>query len=239
MSPIYLGVDVGGMGNTWMTALSMGGDGLTVVCGPHTASLEAIVRYCDSSDVVAVAIDAQLTAALSEENGFRTSDMELQDMLSQRGGSPNWVVSANGLMAVPVRGRLLAEHLAPTVGTLLETHPRASLLFGLGHEENQEEIRTAIREYKRRRNDNQRQTEIRSEYTRKLWRFWSKSLFHPDFRSLSVCDDGALDALVCATVAYCFHHAPKKLHKLRHEALGKAGRGSFYVMAPDALAETG
>lgn len=244
MSPIYLGVDVGGMNNTWMAALSASGDGLIVVHGPCLVSLEEIAGYCEDNDVVAVAIDAQLTAALSEENGFRTSDCELRDMLHQRRGSRNWVASANGLMAVPVRGRLLAEHLAPTVGTLLETHPRASLLFGLGHEENQEEIRTAIREYKKKSNDTKKEAEARKPHVRKLWWYWSGQhwsgqhwsghFFHSDSQSLSVYDDGALDALVCATVAYCFHHAPETLHRLRHGAEHKVGRGPFYVMTPNA-----
>ncbi|MDP9479436.1 MAG: hypothetical protein M3R38_27820, partial [Actinomycetota bacterium] len=65
-------------------------------------------------------------------------------MLQERQGSRNWVASAAGLLAVPVRGRLLAEHLSPTVGTLIETHPRASLLFALG-----EKFLEPIREYKR------------------------------------------------------------------------------------------
>ncbi len=164
MNPIYLGVDVTGAKNTWVAALSAGGDGdLTVVHGPRLASLKTIVGYCEENDVVAVAIDAQLTIALSEENGFRTSDMELRDMIAQRRGSRNWVVSATSLMAVPVRGRLLADHLSPTVGTLLETHPRASLLFGLG-----EEFRTYVQERT-------------SEHIQTLWQRWSE---HTGSRSL-------------------------------------------------------
>ena len=42
----------------------------------------------------------------------------------------NWVASQNSLMAVPVRGRQLAECLSPTVGTIVETHPQAGLCFG-------------------------------------------------------------------------------------------------------------
>ena len=44
--------------------------------------------------------------------------------------------------------------------------------------------------------------------------------------------DGALDALVCATVAYLFHHEPATLLRLRHEVAGKTGRGPFYVLTP-------
>ena len=65
-------------------------------------------------------------------------------------------MSFNSLMAVPIRGRMLADHLSPRVGTLLKTHPRASLLFGLDHVE--EEIHEAIRHYKRKRSDTKEQT---------------------------------------------------------------------------------
>lgn len=212
MPPIYLGVDMAGASNTWVAALSASGDGLAVVHGPQLDSLKAIVGYCESNDVVAVAIDAQLTAALSEENGFRTSDMELQCMLRRRGGSPNWVVSASGLLAVPVRGRLIAERLSPVVGTLIETHPRASLLFGLGEQ--------FLPQIRRRDEDD----------IRLLWQYWSER-FGITYDE-PICTDGALDSLVCATVAYNFHHAPETLHKLRHEALGKVGRGPFYVVTP-------
>ena len=36
------------------------------------------VGYCEQKDVVAAAIDAQLTIALSEDSGFRTSDLHLR-----------------------------------------------------------------------------------------------------------------------------------------------------------------
>ena len=50
-----------------------------------------------------------------------------------------------------------------------------------------------------------------------------------------VRDDGALDSLVCATVAHLYHHEPATLHKLRHEVAGKVGRGPFYVLAPNRI----
>ena len=227
MNPVYLGVDVAGAKNTWMVALSSEEDGLCVVDGPRKTSLAAVVGYCEGNNVVAATIDAQLTAALSEENGFRESDMELREMLLKRQGSRNWVASAAGLLAVPVRGRLLAEHLSPTVGTVVETHPRASLLFGLG-----EEFLEPIWEYKPKSGDTREQTETRARHTRTLWRAWSERFgilpHEPVYR------DGALDSLVCATVAYLYHHAPAALRKLRHEVAGKVGRGPFYVVAPDA-----
>lgn len=222
MNPVYLGVDVAGAKNTWMMSLSPSSHGLAGVDGPE-ASLAAVVGYCEGNNVVAATIDAQLTAALSEENSFRESDTELRDMLLERQGSRNWVASAAGLLAVPVRGRLLAEHLSPTVGTVIETHPRASLLFALG-----EEFLVPIWEYKRG-------DEASKTHTRALWRAWSEAfgiLPHEP-----VYHDGALDSLMCATVAHLYHHTPAALHKLRHEVAGRVGRGPFYVV-PQTRART-
>jgi predicted nuclease with RNAse H fold len=215
-NPIYLGVDIAGAKNTWASALSPSGDSLVVAHRPHTATLESIVEYCEEHDVVAVAIDAQLTIALSEENGFRTSDVHLKGLLPE--DCRNWVASINSLMAVPIRGHLLADCLSPTVGTVLETHPRASLLFGLG-----EEFHEPIREYKR-------SDEVSREHVQTLWQQWTERFNIASDRAVS--DDGALDSLVCATVAYLFHHAPANLYKLRHQVTHKTGRGPFYVLAP-------
>ena len=227
--PIYLGVDVAGASNTWVAALSPGvGGGLAVVHRPRLASLAEIVGYCEDNDVVAAAIDAQLTIAISDESGYRDSDRRLIRELPE--DCQNWVMSFNSLMAVPVRGRLLAEHLSPVVATLLETHPRASLLFGLGNAEN--EIHEAVREYKRKRGDTREQTEARAGHTRGLWRCWSDrfGIAHNG----AVEHDGALDSLVCATVAHLFHHEPSALRRLCHAIQGRVGRGPFYVLAPGA-----
>lgn len=138
-------------------------------------------------------------------------------------------------MAVPVRGRLLADNISPTVGTLIETHPRASLLFGLGLAE--EDLLPAIREYKRKSGDTREQTETRARPARTLWRYWSEKsdLTHHG----AVKHNGSLDSLVCATVAYMFQHEPAALLRLRHEVAGKTGRGPFYVVAPDAGKDDG
>jgi predicted nuclease with RNAse H fold len=217
--PVYLGVDVAGAKNTWACALSgSGSDSLKVVHGPRLATLEEVVSYCEQENVVAAAVDAQLTVALSEENGFRTSDLELRELLPK--DCRGWVASFNSLMAVPLRGRMLADHLSPTVGTLVETHPRASLLFALG-----EEAAEPVRRYK-----GSTDRAVREAHARELWRLWSErfDLAHEP----PVQNDGELDALVCATVAYLYHHAPGKLHRLRHNVAGKTGRGPFYVVAP-------
>jgi predicted nuclease with RNAse H fold len=177
--------------------------------------MERIVDYCGENPVVGVAIDAQLTMSLAAETGFRESDRQLRALLPS--DCRNWVASINSLMAVPVRGRLLSEFLAPMVGTLLETHPRACLLFALGGD-----VDTAVRKYKGRAGDE-------ATYTRTLWERWAKRfrIVHPTPASA----DGALDALVCATVAYLYHHAPENLLRLTDKASGIRGRGPFYVIA--------
>jgi predicted nuclease with RNAse H fold len=172
-----------------------------------------IVAYCDTHDVVAAAIDAQLTIALSEETGFRSSDLQLRSMLPA--GCREWVASINSLMAVPVRGRMLAEALGPVVGTIIETHPRASLLFALG-----EEHLELIRRYKK--------GPEAGAMVEELWQLWCKHY------NITGCDpvqhDGALDALICATVAYLFHTSPALLLRLRLVAAVRMGRGVFYVV---------
>ena len=76
---------------------------------------------------------------------------------------------------------------------------------------------------------------MRTEHTKKLWHHWSGcfGISHDG----AVEHDGALDSLVCATVAYLFHHGPERLRRLRHEAANTAGGGPFYVLAPDAAPE--
>lgn len=219
MNSIYLGVDVAGTKNTWVSALSPSDGRLTVVCSPRPMPLKEVVEYCEQSNVVAVAIDAQLTISLSEDSGVRTSDLHLRELLPP--DCRNWVASINSLMAVPVRGRLLADSLSPIVGTLLETHPRASLLFGL--EQIGQEIQAAVREYKRN-------NEAGKAHILTLWQHWSER-FDISYRGVPG-SDGALDSLVCATVAHQFHHAPTALYKLRHQVAEKTGRGPFYVLAP-------
>jgi hypothetical protein len=74
MQAIYLGVDVAGTTNTWIAALSPAKDGLNFITQPRLSSLKDILAYCEEQNVVAVAIDAQLTIALAEDSGFRISD---------------------------------------------------------------------------------------------------------------------------------------------------------------------
>ncbi|MBN1317453.1 MAG: DUF429 domain-containing protein [Anaerolineales bacterium] len=217
MNPIYVGVDVAGKENTWIAGLSPVDGNLKMIFRPHRASLCEIMAYCEQNDVIAVAIDAQLTASISDENGFRSSDIELRQRLPA--DCRIWVASINSLMAVPARGMMLAEALGPVVGTILETHPRVGLLFGLGESAGQE-----IRKYKKR-------GPSQKEYLAYLLDDWCKRFHISNFAETSLAD-GALDSLVCATVAYLFHHSPESLLRLRQSARDCKGRGPFYVIAP-------
>lgn len=89
--------------------------------GAATYAAAEIVAVADAENIAAVTIDAQLTTAVSDEQGFRLGDMFLRAMLPA--GYRDWVASINSLMAVPVRGQMLAEALGATVDTILETHP--------------------------------------------------------------------------------------------------------------------
>ncbi len=222
MNSIYLGVDVAGKDNTWTAALSPRNGGVEVVAPPHRASLKEILIYCEKSNVVAVAIDAQLTAAMSDESGFRTSDHKLRQLLPP--DCRNWVASINSLMAVPIRGRMLAEALSPIVGTLLETHPRACLLLGLSRS-----VGKAVRNYKG-------SDPSSKENVVKLVQNWCNR-FHIIPSDGVPIDHNALDSLVCATIPYLYHQMPEKLLKLKHEAEDKTGRGPFYVIAPVSESE--
>lgn len=219
MDLVYLGIDVAGADNTWVAGLSPSNGSLETPVEPHLSSLERIVERCTEHHVVAVAIDAQLTMSLSAERGFRESDRRLRALLPP--DCRNWVASVNSLMAVPVRGRLLSDHLAPVVGTILETHPRVSLLFGLG-----ERVSEAVRAYK---------GHSAEQHVSTLWRCWSDRFGIAS--GMAPRGDGALDALVCATVAYLYHRAPENLLRLENRASSTSGRGPFYVIAPATESE--
>lgn len=211
MKPVYLGVDVAGASNTWICGLEPGPDGPVIVIPPTKASMVEIIRLADERHVVSVAIDAQLTHAISEETGFRAGDLQLREFLPT--GCKDWVASQNSLMAVPVRGRQLADALSPVVGTILETHPRACLYLGFP------DLVEPIRLYKRKEP---------GLYPESLWRAWVERFGLRG--TVPIVSDGVLDAMVCATIAYLFHQHPETLLRLRSEAIDRSGRGPFYVL---------
>ena len=211
----FLGVDVAGAQNTWIALLSCDvHDNLRLVESPRRATLREIKTIADDSHVVAAVVDAQLTASIDDETGFRSSDRELRSMLP--GECKNWVASINSLMTVPVRGQMIAAALGTAVGTVIETHPRACLYFASAGEQ----LRHACRSYK---SDS-------PEAIEHLWQEWLSS-FDIAFDDVPR-SDGALDAVVCATIGWLFHRHPRRLRKLGHDQRDSVGRGPFYVLDP-------
>ncbi|NLI13991.1 DUF429 domain-containing protein [Pelotomaculum propionicicum] len=214
MDTIYLGVDIAGATNTWVGGVCPMANGLNISFPPKKQSLADIVRYAEQNNVVAVAIDAQLTSSINDENGFRSSDLQLRGLLPPK--FKVWVASQNSMMAVPIRGRQLAEALSPCVGTIIETHPRSCLHFA------NPDIPEVVQNYKK---------DDGEIYRRTLWERWIK-LFNIN-GDISEISDGALDSIVCATVAYLFHQEPSRLLKLQYSEHNKTGRGPFYVLYPE------
>ncbi len=72
--------------------------GARVVWEPTQTTLAEIVEYAERESVLAVAVDAQLTLAVSDLTGFRSGDLALRGMLPV--DCYNWVQSINSMMAV-------------------------------------------------------------------------------------------------------------------------------------------
>jgi predicted nuclease with RNAse H fold len=207
----YLRVDVAGASNTWAVALRRQPGGPVVGWGPAKCTLQAVVDWARQHRVLAVAIDGQLTASLADENGFRACDRAMRASLGSS-GFVNWVASFNSLMAVPVRGRMLAEALSPFVGTVLETHPRFSLWSALD-----EGFDHALGSYKIKNTP--------SSVVSGIVAAWSKEF---NVRCpQEIVGEGALDALVCATVAMLFHESPERLSWPLPAAGDVRGAGPF------------
>jgi predicted nuclease with RNAse H fold len=220
--PLFIGVDIAGGENTWLACISEDGQRICLERPPCRASLKEIVQLTEQRDVVAVAMDAQLSMAISDENGFRSSDKELRSLLPERFRC--WVASINSLMAVPIRARILAEAISPSVATILETHPRASLYFASvpGMDE-------SLCNYKHGPGAD--------GHVERLWQAWCSRFGIQG--ALGCPSDGALDAAVCATVAYLSYHRRGSLLRLRHSANEKTGRGPFFVVTPDLRQSSG
>lgn len=216
-SRLYLGVDVAGAENTWVAALARTASGARVAWGPRQTTLRAVVDFAEARDVGAVAIDAQLTTGLSEERGFRASDEALRRLLPPSARS--WVASFNSLMAVPVRGQMLAHALGPSVGTIIETHPRACLHFAF-----EGRLDAEIAAYKH--------GNAATAHARAIALAWAEEFGIT--ADLIPPADGAVDAVVCATVAMLYHVAPERLLRLRDSGPDRRGQGPFWVVKPRA-----
>lgn len=225
MTVTYAGVDIGGEGNTWLALLEPVNSRLRLAAPPCCASLRSIVGSCETGSVLAMAIDAQLTGSVERENGFRLADNQLRSLLPP--DCQAWVASLNSLMAVPARGRLLTDAVAALVGTILETHPRASLLLALGMN-----LKDPICRYKRRRKESAAAYRDRGgqRALEHLWQTWCERFDIETERPVTEVTDGQLDALVSGTTAALYHRDPEKLLRLSAKEDRVIGRGPFYVL---------
>ena len=223
MVSTFVGIDIAGSKNTWMAALEDQDSALRLKIQPCVVTIQEIINLSAEGSMSAVVIDAQLSLAPADENGFRPDDDKLRSLLPAE--LRDWVASFNSLMAVPVRGRLLAEAIGPTVGTILETHPRASLFLALG-----DDHRQPIMEYKKKTSESLSSYKERggSEFAARLWKAWCAkySIVASPPRDVT---DGELDALVCATVGALYHKEPRQLMRLTGAGRQAFGRGPFYV----------
>jgi len=218
----FLGIDIAGSKNTWVVALKSKNN-LLELCplfsldSPQNPSyiknLLSIVEFCKKEKVLAVAIDAPLSFSLKNDKGFRTSDQALKKLLPKKARS--WVVSYHTLMAVPIRALLLSEVLSPLCGTIIESHPRASLYFCLP--ENKKEISFT---YKKR---------FPAEEENFLTN-WLKEKFQLIINFKLKFTEGILDAIMCALAAYFYHRIPEKLIFLPSEENLK-GFGPFVIIS--------
>jgi len=223
MSSQFLGIDIAGSKNTWMALLEDHDSGLRLKTQPSIVTIQKIIDQCSEGLISSVAIDAQLSLSPADERGFRPEDEKLKSLLPAE--CRNWVASFNSLMAVPVRGRLLAEAIAPIVGTILETHPRASLLLALG-----DDRRQSTMEYKKRTKESLSSYRERGgpQFAGRLWKAWCDK-YRIVARPPGEVTDGEVDALVCATIGVLFHREPRKLMRLTGANRQAMGRGPFYV----------
>lgn len=216
MEARYVGIDVAGGRNTWVCGICVTSDGLQIDIAPKPMGFRDIVRLFRSRDIHGASIDAQLTWSLSPDTGYRASDLELRQLIPKE--LRNGVQSQNNLLAVPARGRQLAEYIRPYVGALVETHPTACLY--LSNPDCISELRW-YKDSRRARRHPDHSIEIVRASREALWRRWVSNFEIRGEIPASVTD-GGVDALVCATVAHLFASRPSAIRLLGH---GKSVRG--------------
>ncbi len=115
--------------------------------------------------------------------------------------------------------------MGTTVGTILETHPRASLLLALG-----DDYKEAVLGYKPKSKEPADAYRDRGgrDAVIELWKAWCNR-YGIVAEPPSDATDGALDALVCATVGWLYHRTPAELERLTQDGGASFGRGPFYV----------
>lgn len=222
-----LGVDLGGGSKTYAIALreeKNKGLILEKVLSlkdktPRSSTCEEIIEFVRKKRVLVTAIDAPLSFSLTLEKGLRSSDLALKALLPKE--NRKWVLSYHALMGIPLRGLLLAEKLSPYCGTIIETHPRASLYFSLSREK-----KYLADKYKK---EALKEGEI--QYLKKFF----EELFSIEIENFFFYNSDLLDALICALTGYLFLKTPEKLIFLPQDEVDLIGFGPFVIIGESFL----
>jgi predicted nuclease with RNAse H fold len=218
----FLGIDIAGSKNTWAVSLKYEKSFLKLCPSlslksplepSYTEDFLPIIEFCMKEKVLSVAIDAPLSFSLEDKKGIRLSDKALKKILPSKARS--WVVSYHALAAIPIRALLLSEALSPFCGTIIETHPRASLYFCLPQDKKEISFR-----YKKNL----------SAADKKFLIAWLKKKFQLSIDFDFNLTEGILDAIMCALAGYFYHRAPEKLIFLPSEKNFK-GFGPFVIIS--------
>ena len=215
----FLGIDIAGAENSWVCELVWEEDKKRIFWSRPPYKIEAlseIVNLVKNKDFICCAIDAPLSFT-PQTKKWRLCDIELRCLLDK--DIKNWVQSPNSMQAVPLRAQQLASLILPYVGALIETHPRSSLFFIL--KEKSESLKKYKTSFKYLR-----------QLTNKVFDYIPR-LLNIDFviSPKEIKTDGALDALICALMAFLYI---KDYHLLYKLSLGEEVHGfaPFYIFAP-------
>ncbi|MCS7149727.1 MAG: DUF429 domain-containing protein [Caldimicrobium sp.] len=211
----FLGIDIGGGDNTWVVVLveDPTEKGKLSLSLNHfegesagRVSLKDIILFVRSHKVLTVTMDTPLSFSLGLKKGWRKGDLALKDLLPKE--AKRWVLSYNALMGIPIRGYLLAQALSPYCGTILESHPRASLHMILP-----EDKKYLSHKYKR---------EHLQESECLFLKGFFAEIFGLDIALELLTNSGFIDALLCAVTGFYLCREPEKLIFLppEEEALG-------------------
>lgn len=193
MNSLYFGIDVAGAKNTWLCILYENNGKLFLNQLPQKQKLIEIIRevkHNNDSLIKAACIDAQLTWSImnddSSDTGFRESEKYLKELIPKMYQFN--IASQNSLMAVPVRGRQLAEYLRVYIPTIIETHPTINLILSNIFKNETENM---ILNYKKDHINNYQYFEcICAHFC--IGHSFTESKIH----------DGMIDSLICSITAY-------------------------------------
>ncbi|MCD6087436.1 MAG: DUF429 domain-containing protein [Candidatus Hydrothermae bacterium] len=167
-----------------------------------------ILELLKKLKVKVVSIDAPLSLP---SEVWRPEDIYLREVLKNRGGSPRYVMAPTAtfqMRSLTERGIKLKNLLEMNRIKVLETHPRASLLFLTKDADLAQNYKNKDRKKRKRARDRI------LELLRK----------HIDIGNFVLRDDHDIDALICAYVSFLASCSPEKLLQINE---------GFYVVAPE------